>query len=178
LRLGRIVLALGLWPALVAAAGMTAYRRLYDFDAAQWASWRDLRQGFMAGASVPFDFVALTLGLCLAAILGIGFLAWRLVRSAETGRRARVRPLPPLPAGADPRPRSEVAGDGDIEAFARAMAVFEVWSEPAPAWMTDTLAEELARLSPAGWAAMADWGEAAARLRRHAESRGLVPPGV
>ena len=157
------------------AAAAPAFRRFFDFDAVDWASWRELHRQFMAGAALPLEFVALTLGLCLTVAAGMVFLAWRLVPPAMAGSRSVVEPPPPAPApgGADPRPAAP--GDADLAVFARAMAVFEVWSEPPPAWMAETLAEELARLSPAAWTAMEGWGEAAVRLRRHAEARGLVP---
>ena len=168
------VAAAVLWLVAVAATGVTAFRRLYGFDAAQWTLWRDLFNEFMSGAALPLDFVIIALGLCLAAIAGVVMLVlWLPPFKGKPRPRRDCRVRHSLEPPAPPEP----PGDADAVAFARAMAVFEVWVEPPPAWMVETLKDELARMSAAGWTKMSGWGDAAARLLRHAERLGFSATG-
>lgn len=174
--MGRIrpatVAAAALWLASVAAVGVAAFRHLYGFDAARWALWRDLYMEFMDGAALPLDFVVMAMGFCLVAIGGmVTLVLWLPPIRSKPRPRPECRPQAEPPSEPPPEPPS----DADAVAFARAMAVFEVWVDPPPPWMVETLKDELAKLSPAGWTKISSLGEQAARLRRHAEGLGFAP---
>lgn len=173
----RLVVALGLWPVLVGVAGVIVCRRVYDFDAARFVLWSELYRAFLSGGSLPLDFVCTVLGFAVTGLVGPAVPLWRLFSARATpARRSAARPLELSPAAPMKPPiREAPPSQADAVAFARAMAVFEVWSEPPPAWMLESLREELAGLSAAGWTKMAEWGEAGPRLRRHAEALGLAP---
>ena len=81
---------------------------------------------------------------------------------------------PTSPAGvAQLSPTLEI--DGDYAAFGRAMALFEVWFDPAPDWLRDALREELDTLSVSGWALFSDFGEPAMSFLDLATLAGLLP---
>jgi hypothetical protein len=75
----------------------------------------------------------------------------------------------------DATPPSAVEIDADYAVFGRAMALFEVWTDPAPDWMCAALREELEKLSEAGWSLFTDFGDPAMFLLDKAETAGLLP---
>jgi hypothetical protein len=118
-------------------------------------------------------------------------------RAAKAARPARSEPRlapslssdlphhalePPPPArvetgaaSAVDRAEAPAVGDADRAAFGRAMAIFEVWVEPPPDWMRETLGEELAALSAEGWRLFAAAGPASARCLDVAAAHRLLP---
>ncbi|HXP96902.1 MAG TPA: hypothetical protein VN809_09335 [Telmatospirillum sp.] len=291
----------GAWLGCLGSGGIIVYRRIFHFDAADWGHWDDMRRQYLSGATIPFDFVALGVGLgmlgavgCLVLTLrsgrlsdfffvrwpggilsdailrdfavsaigrflpgrcrrcppdrpridhGIealrkvgGFVRWLRALVIHPGRRAKRklanRPPPrawdgtiapgpqaraalepqvancvgtttcvvmeqavsestpsfsgsPTVPVADEEPLADVKDDGpvapalvtdeDSAVFGRAMALFEVWSDPAPDWMQEALREELDRLSIVGWSLFATFGDPAMGLLETALTVGLLP---
>ncbi|PKU26288.1 hypothetical protein [Telmatospirillum siberiense] len=69
-----------LWLIVVAAGGWAIYWKVYDFDAADWLNWIEIRQRYLHGAVIPFNFVATALGLACLAFSGGVLLTVRFDR--------------------------------------------------------------------------------------------------
>ncbi len=86
-----------------------------------------------------------------------------------------MAPRPGPAASADAAPSAAEPIDEDYAVFGRIMALFEVWSDPAPEWMRAALREEIDRLSEAGWGLFADFGDPAAACLETVAAAGLLP---
>jgi hypothetical protein len=67
---GLLGLCLTVWLAALGGFGVVLYRALFRFDAFHRSNWVEAYRQFMAGATIPFDFVAIGCGLLLAGGIG------------------------------------------------------------------------------------------------------------
>lgn len=288
---GFLLLALwGIWLGGLGLGGAIVYRQVFHFDATDWTNWVEVRRLYLKGATIPFNFAAIALGLPVVGVIGcvilgfrcsplsrrlsgwrpVGFLSgglvfspfgsvpqrdrsggWRGARSLRNGfgtigqsvffvwslgrgliqrlrsmRREVSRfaapetedapavpsvaepaaaagneatavaamavpvadpaSVAPLPDRTDPQePVMSEAADGpisflapddeDYAVFGRVMALFEVWSDPAPDWMQAAMREELETLSVAGWGLFMNFGDPAMSCLETVAAAGLLP---
>jgi hypothetical protein len=105
----------------------------------------------------------------------------RRVRRQEPHPRAEPVLPPPPPVSAPPPeapPASETSTakePSDAAVLARILALFEVWDEPPPAWMTEALRDEVILLSPDAWPTLESLGSQGLDLLVTLQAHDMLP---
>ena len=200
---GCFALISGLWLSALGLLTTVLMRGLYAFDALDLSAWRSLYAGFLQGATVPLGFFLYGSAAVLLAGAGEIAILWRLPsiaasmpsprltlprpRRPRLFRRGRPRPraepvMPPPPSVSPPPPTTAPVieapaekGLSDAVVLARILALFEVWNEPPPAWMTEALRDEVILLSPDAWPTLESLGSQGLDLLVTLQAHDMLP---